>query len=151
MIYSDLKDVTLRTVRMDAALYTSIWNGCHLSVKLRYLPFVKKKVQERSTVFCRKWYMKGWGIGPRGGTSPNKLLLSTHTGLKPLSGVNASTFCEQSVRKSYLLHHQLQITNCKRQFLHSFSFQLCSYEKSIVRVYLFSFPPLPLYLPLLYL
>ena len=28
---------------MDAALYTSIWNGCHLSVKLRYLPFVKKK------------------------------------------------------------------------------------------------------------
>ena len=42
MIYSYLKDVALTTVRMDAALYTSIWNGCHLSVRLRYLAFVEK-------------------------------------------------------------------------------------------------------------
>ena len=39
------------------------------------------KVCERGYLFREKWNIKGYGVGPRGGASPYKILLSI-----PLSG-----------------------------------------------------------------
>ena len=36
-------------------------------------------------LFREKWYIKGKGVGPRGGASPYKNSLSTHRGINPVS------------------------------------------------------------------
>ena len=47
-----------------------MWKGYHLSIE-----GIRK-----GDFFREKWYIKGWGVGPRGGASPYKHFLSTRPG-----------------------------------------------------------------------
>ena len=43
---------------------------------MKWVPFVNK-VNERGTFLVKKWYFKGYGVGPQGRASTNKNLLRT--------------------------------------------------------------------------
>ena len=73
VIYSHLKDSVFTAVERKAK-FVGMWEGS--------VPFDNRRYT-KEYLFCQKWYIKGWGVSPRGGISPYSSFSSTPLGPEP--------------------------------------------------------------------